>query len=204
MVVLQVTLLFVGCDQNGGSGEASRPVTPEGEGPQDERRSLETRERIQELNRVIEKQKESSLHAVETYRPTIAGMPNQSHPHYSRFALLRVQSTGQDYAEQKEYLEKLNQKNGDDIFVATFNGIQNKETDDVFSYAVWPKDVPTWLPRVDKLALMRSEDDQPEFVDWETVVGVASDLMTPLDMYPKRFRVTEFPSEEQLQAMGME
>jgi hypothetical protein len=36
------------------------------------------------------------------------------------------------------------------------------------------------------------------------VVEVMGDSMTPLDTYPQRFRVSEFPSEEQLTAMRAE
>ena len=39
---------------------------------------------------------------------------------------------------------------------------------------------------------------------WEKVVEAAGDLMTPMDMYPERYRVEEFPSAEQLEAMGDE
>ncbi|MGA2257188.1 MAG: hypothetical protein ABSG53_21245 [Thermoguttaceae bacterium] len=38
--------------------------------------------------------------------------------------------------------------------------------------------------------------------EWEKVVDVAGDLMEPLDIYPPRFRVRGFPSDEQLAAMG--
>jgi hypothetical protein len=38
--------------------------------------------------------------------------------------------------------------------------------------------------------------------DWDRVVAAASDLMEPLDMYPERYRVAGFPSEQQLVEMG--
>ena len=39
-------------------------------------------------------------------------------------------------------------------------------------------------------------------VEWQKVTDVAGDLMEPLDIYPFRYRVREFPSEKQLAAMG--
>jgi hypothetical protein len=39
-------------------------------------------------------------------------------------------------------------------------------------------------------------------VEWRRVMDTAGDLLEPLDMYPFRYRVREFPSEEQLAAMG--
>jgi hypothetical protein len=38
--------------------------------------------------------------------------------------------------------------------------------------------------------------------DWETVRHVVEDLMEPQGMYPERWRVREFPSEEMLQEIG--
>ena len=60
-------------------------------------------------------------------------------------------------------------------------------------------------PSRDKFALMRTfDDEQPVFADWERVAGVAGDLMEPQDLYPERYRVVEFPSDEQLAAIGGE
>jgi len=129
-------------------------------------------------------------------------MPGEDHPLYPRFNLLQLQSMGQDYGDQKEHLEKLHEKTGEDVFVATFNILQDKETDEVFSYAVWPNGVLTWLPKADKLAVLRSNDDKPELFDWDRVVAVAGDLMTPLEMYPIRYQVADFPGDEQLKMMS--
>lgn len=80
-------------------------------------------------------------------------------------------------------------------------GIQSEDGSEVFSYAVWPKDIPSLLPKVDKLALMQSNEDKPNLIDWDTVTRVVGDLMTAQGIYPERYRVTDFPSEEQLKAM---
>ena len=83
--------------------------------------------------------------------------------------------------------------------------MQEEDSGDVVAYCVWPKGAETLLPRTDKIALMRTPDDeQPVLADWERVAGVAGDLMKPQDLYPERHRVVEFPSEEQLAAIGGE
>jgi hypothetical protein len=61
-----------------------------------------------------------------------------------------------------------------------------------------------WLPQTDILAFMRDPQDKPRMFSWDRVVGVVGDMMEPLDMYPPRFRVSEFPTEEQIAAMGEE
>ena len=45
---------------------------------------------------------------------------------------------------------------------------------------------------------------KPVMAPWEKVVEIAGDLMTPMGIYPERYRVEGFPSAEQLAAMGNE
>jgi hypothetical protein len=37
---------------------------------------------------------------------------------------------------------------------------------------------------------------------WEAIQSVCGDLMQPIGLYPERYRVIEFPTDEQLQAMS--
>ncbi len=129
-------------------------------------------------------------------------MPDAGHPHHGQYTAFRIQSFGRDYADQKDLLDKLHEQTGEDTFVATYSGIQDNDTGELFSYAVWPKGVSTLLPKVDKLALLRSENDEPDFLEWDRVVEVTGDFMVPADMYPERFRVDEFPTDGQLRSMG--
>lgn len=50
----------------------------------------------------------------------IPWLPDASHPSYKAFQELQLQSFGQDYASQKVMLDKLHEKNGEDVFVANF------------------------------------------------------------------------------------
>ena len=52
-------------------------------------------------------------------------LPDASHPSYKAFQELQLQSFGQDYAQQKEMLDKLHEKNGEDVFVANFSAIKS-------------------------------------------------------------------------------
>ena len=68
---------------------------------------------------------------------------------------------------------------------------------------VWTKSTSaSFLPRTERIPYYGSEDQEPVMVPWEKVVEVAGNLMTPLEMYPERYEVAEFPTVEQLAAMG--
>jgi uncharacterized protein YtpQ (UPF0354 family) len=129
-------------------------------------------------------------------------MPPGDHPLYENFRGLWLQSQGQDYGEQTELLNKLHESRGEDVFVAAFNVMQHKETGARINFCVWTDGTVSLLPRTEQVVL--GGPGQPTvFAPWEKVVEVAGQLMTPVDdMYPERYRVEEFPSAEQLAAMG--
>ena len=127
-------------------------------------------------------------------------MPPPSDPAYKEFQELRLQTLGQDYAEQKALLDKLHEKNGEDVFVAAFSAIQSPEGR-LFSYATWTATTNSLLPKTDVLVLGRVGGNIA-MVEWQKAMDVAGELMEPLDIYPPRYRVRAFPSEKQLKAMG--
>jgi hypothetical protein len=98
-------------------------------------------------------------------------------------------------------LERLHQKTGEDIFVASFSAMEDKESGQIATFCAWTKNVLSFLPRTNRVAFM-ADGQQPVMAPWERVVEVAGDLMKPVGMYPERFRVEEFPTAEQLAAMG--
>lgn len=126
--------------------------------------------------------------------------PDPSHPLFSEFHGLQLQSLGRNYAEQKELLDGTTDE---DIFVASYMAMQNKDSGHFITYCVWGKNVLALLPRTDQIAFMQEGKD-PLMAQWDRVVEVVGDLMKPLDIYPERFRVSGFPTEEQLAAMGAE
>lgn len=128
-------------------------------------------------------------------------MPPKSHPLYDRFRLLEVKYLHPEYEEQKTLLEALFEKEGRDLFVADYTAAQ-REDDSVFTYSVWPKGVDTLLPKTQMLILFDPETEATYGGDWDEVAAVVGDLMEETDYYPPRFRVWEFPSEEQLKAIG--
>jgi hypothetical protein len=131
----------------------------------------------------------------------VSWMPEASYPLYDEFRGLRIQSSGQDYAEQKELLDQLHQTTGEDVFVASYSAMKHKDTGHRITFCMWAKGLPSLLPRTERIVL-GAEDQEPVIALWEKVVEVAGDLLTPMGMYPERYRVEGFPTADQLTAMG--
>ncbi|MCA9245675.1 MAG: DUF1444 family protein [Planctomycetales bacterium] len=136
-------------------------------------------------------------------------LPPREHPLYQRFKVLNTQALGQDYHEQKELLELECQQQGASRFIATYSGMTHQETGDITSYCVWGEGVDTLLPKADLIFLLRARPDgKPGELaaagPWDDVRRIVGDLMEPLDMYPVRYRVREFPDDEMLRAIGGE
>jgi uncharacterized protein YtpQ (UPF0354 family) len=127
-------------------------------------------------------------------------MPEADHPHYEELHGLWLRSQGQDYAEQKELLDKLHESRGEDVFVASFSVAQHKETGERINFCVWADGAVTLLPRTEQVVL-GALGQAPVVAAWDKVTAAIGELMTPLDMYPERYRVVEFPSAEQLAAL---
>ena len=131
----------------------------------------------------------------------LSWMPEAGHPLYDEFRMLRMQSCGQDYAEQKELLDQLHAEKGENVFVASYSVMQHKDSGQRTSYCVWSKGSISLLPQAERIVL-GGEGQAPIMAAWNKVVRIAGDLMTPLDIYPERYRVEGFPTADQLAAMG--
>jgi hypothetical protein len=119
---------------------------------------------------------------------------------------LRVFDLVNPYADQKRLIEKIHERDGTDVFVATFTGLQNKETGDAHSYCSWTKDVQTLLPKTDEVFF--GDLDRPEGRQtvgrfaWDVVWHHCHELMEPTEHVLPRFRVRSFPTPAQFEAMA--
>ena len=127
-------------------------------------------------------------------------LPPSSHPSYKEFQGLRLQTVGNDYAEQKELLEKLYEKKGEDVFVATFNIVQSPEGK-LFSYAAWGGTSESLFPETDMVFLVR-EDGRPVMVEQRKLLKEMGERVKSLDIYPPRYRLKDYPSQDQFARMG--
>lgn len=133
-------------------------------------------------------------------------LPPADSPLHAKLHELRLRTIGMEYNDQKELLDQIHVQNGEDLFVASFSAIQHKETGRITSYSVWSEGVETLLPETDDLVLLRPNSSDNVSVaaaaSFSRVRDIAGDLMQPLGTYPERFRVTDFPTENQLAEIG--
>lgn len=134
-------------------------------------------------------------------------LPDAEHPLRQQFGLFREQAKVGDYQRQKELLEKKHQRNGEDIFVATYNAIQDEEGN-VHSYTTWSQGIPTLLPKADYVVFMAAgADGLPSHMaaaaPWDKVVDLAEELMAPEGCYPQRHRVEKFPQPQVIEQLGI-
>lgn len=137
----------------------------------------------------------------DVWRPFV---PDEDHPMYLPFGKLRVLSLAGDYASQKQLLDALHQKTGEDVFVATYSVIEHEETRRFSSYCTWAKDVRTLLPRTDHVVLIDPDaPGEPSVmrVPWELIARELGHRMKEVEMYPPRLRVDEFPTADELVAL---
>lgn len=128
--------------------------------------------------------------------------PQPTHPVYNRLRRLELNWHGVEYADQKELLEQLVEQERQDRFIASFSAVE--KDDDATSYCVWSEGVLTWLPQTNVVVFFREGEDVVASAAWEDVLQIVGHRMRELDFYPPRYEVLEFPSDEELLALGNE
>ncbi len=130
-------------------------------------------------------------------------LPPQNHPLYSRFAELRNDYLGSLYESQKELLTQLYRNEGENVFIASWSGIRRKAEERIMSYCVWGEGVDALLPETD-LVMLPTAESLGGMGYWNHVREVAGALIQRVpELYPPRYRVREFPSQAQLEEIGM-
>ena len=131
-------------------------------------------------------------------------MPPPDHPSYRTFRDLELKTLGPLYAEQKQLLEAIHERDGTEVFVASFSVVE-KPGEELVSYCVWGEGVEVLLPVTQKVVFVREGGGGPVALgSWERVREVVGDLLEPTELYPARFRVREFPDEAALAEIGTE
>jgi len=112
------------------------------------------------------------------------------------------------YKDQQIALAEYFEKNGEDIFVATFDVRQRgDDMAGIYSWCVWTEGVLTLLPKTDVVIFSKRDVENREslIVQWEQAVQVCGRYFHPTDEDPPRFRIADFPTAEewqQLKAIG--
>lgn len=132
-------------------------------------------------------------------------LPPSGHPTYRGFRELAMRFTYQEYAEQKVLLEQIHEKDGTELFVASYMVVE-KEDGTVLSHSVWTKGVNTLLPRTEWI-IFGSVDEEDKgtaaIASWDRAVEILGPLMEPTNLYPERVRVMGYPTPKQLSDLGM-
>ena len=134
-------------------------------------------------------------------------LPPEESEAYELLYRHQIASIWRDYDEQKRLLDDLYQKRGVDIHVATFAAHEDRVTHELSTVAIWVEDLVAMLPHADNVAFVAGDPDNPNVLGaapWERAVEVAGELMVETDLWPRRWRVEDFPTQEQLDAMELE
>jgi hypothetical protein len=132
-------------------------------------------------------------------------LPSTQHPRYMKYRMLQVKTIGSDYAEQKANLDELHEQTGKDIFVAGFFAISRQDTG-IRTYCVWGEGVLAFLPKTDYIYFVRAREGQPgqvaASVPWADAERVLGDRIKPVGIYPERYLVEGFPTEQEIAVLG--
>jgi hypothetical protein len=126
----------------------------------------------------------------------------------NEFLLLHASALAVDYQYQKELLDRLNVKDGTDLFVAKYSVMSHQDTGKVMSYSVWTRGIVSLLPKTTHIAFYDSslpEDKRVvEPVEWDKVARVVGNLLKKEDLYPPRYKVEHYPTPEQINLIKKE
>lgn len=132
--------------------------------------------------------------------------PDACYPDLEGYRTLRLQSLWSAYKEQKKAIESSRADSEEDVFIPSYFLITTSLTEPPTSYATWTKGLTSLLPQTEKVCFIQGASAQGNtigaFADWARVQDVVGDLMKPVGLYPQRFRVEQFPTGEQLKAIG--
>ena len=122
------------------------------------------------------------------------------HPLAQRLANAKNLLAGTEYKNQKDYLNACFERDGKDIFVASYGSIRAKNGIER-SYTTWGEGVDSLLPRTELVALAGGPIEGPgkwsALVPWEDVARLAGEcLEIQTDLDPPRFRTVAWPSPD--------
>ena len=108
----------------------------------------------------------------------------------------------QDYAEEKQLLERKFRAEKRDVFVSTYMLLKNVGDPAYNSICTLTKGAASLLPKTDDIAFVSLEESLKLRAKWDVVQLVAPQLLRRHEMYHERWFVDAFPTREELQRMG--
>ncbi|WP_071333063.1 hypothetical protein [Burkholderia contaminans] len=113
---------------------------------------------------------------------------------------LRIGELAGDYQDQRMLLNDVHERDGTDIFVATYS-VYKRQDGSLFSVGVWSDGVPSLLPETDIVALHRGSTGQSAYVPLAELLHTCGDLMTATVHRPVRYEVKAFPDDTRFAAL---
>jgi hypothetical protein len=136
-----------------------------------------------------------------TWEPLI--LP-EDHPCHALWSRVSTKESFEIYRQQKELLERLHEKKKEDLFVASYQVVEDTRTGLRTSYCVWGLDVRSLLPKTDRIFFVDLGGPGGQTVEdfpWDVVETCCGDLLQPTQDLPRRYLVQGFPADEQLAHM---
>ena len=107
-----------------------------------------------------------------------------------------------EFAEQKALLEALHLKSRESLYVTPAE-LAHDEYGNPHTLACWTEGVDALLPSTDRVVLARSGPRSERIsVEFSTALDEVGRWMEATDLYPARFRVHGFPSNDELRALA--
>lgn len=131
-------------------------------------------------------------------------MPDPSHAIYSGFKATAISTLQMDYREQRPLLQAWLAKTEPRSRVVEYLVHEPATQQPPFSYCIWKEGDCCWLPKTDRVCLLRYDQssDHPLVeamnVSWERLEAVLGPLEPEGDFYPPVYRPVDFPSSRQL------
>lgn len=165
------------------------------------------------LGRMAHKNSLLIADSLQRRRPFLSGMamvlrksrwqpflPPQAHPLHHVFSLMAIRTMQRDCAVQAAGLVGVM---WGDLAAAPIFEIALNTAGRFVSLSTWPRDTEAFLPQTDMVsfdgASGRGEDSAVPAVPWKRVMKIVGCLMQPTELYPPRFRVTEYPTQRQIE-----
>lgn len=128
--------------------------------------------------------------------------PPADHSLAARFKELAVRFLAQEYDDQKSLIEELDRREQRVRTIADYQLASRGDEEMLFSFATWSRSVPCLLPETDMLKFETEPNAQPIWLPWSRVWLELGDVFRPVDFYPRRYEVSEFPSDVLLKRMA--
>ena len=129
-------------------------------------------------------------------------LPPESSPMHKSFKRIRDISVASEYHEQQSLLNALYKRDGNNTVIAEYMTMQSEdENEPDWSYTIWQKGKKMLLPKTERIVFMDEETIPTFAVPLDIVCDVVGYIMEPQDIYPQRFLVSEFPTNQEIEEM---